>query len=60
LFSDFTGTLIRFYEANMSFASSAAGLNFTPKPEDVLKILVATDIHLGYGEKNQFLGEFSN
>lgn len=26
-------------------------------PADVLKILVATDIHLGYGEQNRILCE---
>ena len=34
-------------ETNSSGAATAS-----PDSEDVLKILVATDIHLGYGEKN--------
>ena len=29
----------------------------TPDSQDVLKILVATDIHLGYGEKNPILSK---
>lgn len=31
-----------------------------PNPEDVMKILIATDIHLGYGEKDQVIGKFIN
>lgn len=36
------------------------GSSNAPKPtEDIFKILVATDIHLGYNEKKELLGKFS-
>lgn len=34
-----------------------ANLSGTYPPEDLLKILLATDIHLGYGEKDAARGE---
>jgi hypothetical protein len=40
--------------ANGSHAASTA-----PDPSDVIKILVATDIHLGYGEKHPVKAEDS-
>lgn len=30
-----------------------------PKPEDCFKILLATDIHLGYKEKDEIIGKYS-
>lgn len=40
-----------------SFMSSET-VSSTPAPEDTMKILVATDIHLGYGEKDPIIRKF--
>lgn len=37
--------------------SSASGARKAPN-NDIFKILVATDIHLGYGEKDPLIGNF--
>lgn len=32
----------------------------SPNPENCFKILLATDIHLGYKEKDEIIGKFMN
>lgn len=43
----------------MTLTGSSGGTINTPNEEDLFKILVATDIHLGYGEKNTIQSEIT-
>lgn len=36
----------------------SANIRATKSSDDIFKILVATDIHLGYGEKDPNIGNF--
>lgn len=36
--------------------SSSQGTSYDPEPENCFKILLATDIHLGYKEKDEIIG----
>lgn len=41
--------------ANMTSTQESSA----PNPEDCFKILLATDIHLGYKEKDEIIGKYS-
>jgi double-strand break repair protein MRE11 len=43
----------------MATANGTHAASTAPDPSDVIKILVATDIHLGYGEKHPVKAEDS-